>query len=720
MTRHAAVGLLAFCVLGGCSARHEYATLVPTDGSRKRIPLTDWDFFQSRPTPNTLIIPQHVTIPHTWNATDGENAGDYFRGACWYRRNLDVSAHWKNKTLVLRFEGANRKADLFVNGKQIGSHTGGFGAFAFDVTRAVHPGNNVLAVHVTNENIADSPPLSADFTFFGGIYRPVELLVMDPVHISPLDYASPGIRISTPEITADHATVNVKTQLQNSGEKSSEVHIIATVVDADGKKVAEQSLPVDLNSGDVKSVDETLIVPHPHRWNGRKDPYLYHVTIDVVRDGKVADSVTQPLGIRTFWIDPQKGFFLNGQPYHLHGVSRHQDRQDKGWAISNANHDEDMALIKEMGCTAIRLAHYQHSEYFYELCDKEGMIVWAEVPVVNDITPTEGFSENAEQQERELIRQNENHPSICFWSIGNEVMDRNGDPRPLFKEMNAIAHAEDPSRVTTMAFAVPKVEADTGKQWPREWWGITDTVGQNRYSGWYRGTLQDFRPFVESQPSEAISEYGAGASIYFHNENPVRMDHSEEYQCLFHETYWPAIHENPKIWGSFVWNMFDFGVAKRKEGDHTGRNDKGLVTYDRKTKKDAFYYYQANWSDRPLVHINSKRFVVRGLDHIHVKVYSNAPEIELVVNSKSLGKKSGTYATFTWDNVALNVGPNQVIARGVKDGEPVEDTCTWTYTPGAPAEVDVAQDETMREELKKGPPRAPAGDGSLPAGPVGR
>ena len=426
------------------------------------------------------------------------------------------------------------------------------------------------------------------------------------------------------------------------------------------------------------------------------------------------------LGIRTFSIDPQKGFLLNGQPYHLHGVSRHQDRQDKGWAISNADHDEDMALIKEMGCTAIRLAHYQHSEYFYELCDKEGMIVWAEVPVVNDITPTEAFTDNAEQQLRELIRQNQNHPSICFWSIGNEVMARNGDPRPLFKEMNAVAHEEDPTRITTMAFAVPKVEADTGKQWPREWWDITDAVGQNRYSGWYRGTLQDFRPFVESQPAEAISEYGAGASIYFHNEHPVRMDHSEEYQCLFHETYWPVIHENPKIWGNFVWNMFDFGVARRKEGDHTGRNNKGLVTRDRKTKKDAFYYYQANWSDEPMAHINSKRFTVRGLDRIAVKVYSNAAEIELLVNGKSLGKKSGTYAAFVWDDVPLKVGENQVIARGEKDGKPVEDSCAWTYTPGAPTEVDIAQDDTMRDELKKGPPRAPAGDGSLPANPVGK
>jgi beta-galactosidase len=335
--------------------------------------------------------------------------------------------------------------------------------------------------------------------------------------------------------------------------------------------------------------------------------------------------------------------------------------------------------------------------------------------VVNDITPTEAFTENAEQQLRELIRQNENHPSICFWSIGNEVMGRNGDPRPLFQQMNATAHAEDPTRITTMAFAVPKKEENSTREWPREWWGITDTVGQNRYSGWYRGTLADFKTFVASQPSEAISEYGAGASIYYHSETPQRMDHSEEYQCIFHETYWPVIHDNPKIWGNFVWNMFDFGVGSRKEGDHTGRNDKGLITYDRKERKDAFYYYKANWSDEPVIHINSKRFTVRGLDHIAVKIYSNAPEVELLMNGKSVGKKSGTYATFTWDAVPLQIGVNHITARGIRNGQSIEDTCTWTYTPGAPTEVDIAQDDTMRAELKKGPPRAPRGDGSLPA-----
>ena len=328
-------------------------------------------------------------------------------------------------------------------------------------------------------------------------------------------------------------------------------------------------------------------------------------------------------------------------------------------------------------------------------------MVWVEVPVVNEITQTAEFTENAEQQLRELIRQNINHPSICFWSIGNEIGTKGGNPTELLKAMNGIAHEGDPSRLTTMAFA------DKGRSWP----GITDTTGVNRYFGWYTGVIKDFDTFIAGEKSEAISEYGAGASVYFHSEHPKKLDHSEEYQCLVHEDDYAAMEKQPQIWGTFVWNMFDFGSEARAEGDHAGINDKGLVTYDRKTRKDVFYYYKAKWTMEPMVHLNSSRFTVRGLEKILVKAYSNAGSVELFVNGKSVGVKGGENATFVWDGVGLKEGVNRVVARGRGvDGRVVEDSCEWIYKPGAPEEVDVAKDEVMKGMLKKAAPalQAPA------------
>ena len=636
-----------------------------------------------------------VSLPHTWNALDGADGGnDYARLACEYQRNLRISPAMTGKTLVLRFEGANRQTQATINGSPVGTHLGGFAAFAFDITKFVHPGDNTLSIRVSNAKF-NSPPISADFTFFGGIYRPAELLILDPLHISATDYASPGVAIQTPEITDTSASVSVRTLIENDLAASQNASVNVQIVDAAGAEVGRATTPISIGAGATIPATTTLSITNPHRWNGRKDPYLYQVRINIMRDGRLVDSTTQPLGIRTFSIDKDKGFMLNGQSYPLHGVNRHQDRPNKGWAISNADHDEDMKLILEMGCNAIRLAHYQHSEYFYELCDKAGLIVWAEVPVVNEITQTQEFTDNAEQQLRELIRQNINHPSICFWSLGNEIGTKGGNPTTLLKAMNVVAHHEDPSRMTTVAFA------DKNREWP----GITDTAGKNRYYGWYNGEIGDFAKFVVGEKSEAISEYGAGASIYFHSEHPTKMDHTEEYQCTLHEAQFAAMEKTPQIWGTFLWNMFDFASDGRAEGDHAGINDKGLVTYDRTTRKDVFYYYKAKWTQEPMVHINSKRFDVRGLDKIQVKAYTNAPTLELWVNGVSRGSRSADNATCIWQNVPLKEGKNQVIAHGTLNGKPIEDHCDWTYKPGAPTEVYIPQDDRMKEALKKAAPR---------------
>jgi len=707
MKRVLAAAALSLFATAACSQSKNAEELFQPEAGRSEIPLSaGWKFLKADPLgaekPNVNDAAwEQVSVPHTWNALDGADGGfdkktNYLRTACWYHRHLTISPNFTGKELLLKFQGANRRTDVFVNGQKVGTHTGGFAAFTFDITKAAKTGDNLIAVRVTNEYDDETPPLSADFTFFGGLYRPVSLLVLDPVHISPLDTGSCGITIRTPDVSADAATVNVRTLVQNSTPDKADIHVVTLIADASNNRVAwlDQSINTDPNK--TTPVDANFKIPTPHLWNGVKDPYLYHVIVDVLRDGKVVDELTQPLGLRSFSLDPKWGFILNGQPYNLHGVDRHQDRPNKGWAISDADHEEDIALIKEMGCTAIRLAHYQHAQHFYDLCDQAGIVVWAEVPIVNGVTPGKPFADNAKQQLTELIRQNINHPSICFWSLENEVSTVKGDPIPLFKEMNALAKKEDPSRLTTMAFAVAK------EGYTRQFPGITDTFGQNQYAGWYRGEFADFPKFLATQGSIAISEYGAGSSIYFHSETPRRMDHTEEYQCIFHENYWPAIHEAPHVWGSFVWNMFDFAADQRKEGDHAGMNDKGLVTYDRKIRKDAFYYYKANWTTEPMVHINSKRFTTRGQQQITVKIYANTPGVDLVVNGVSLGQNAGKYCVFTWDKVQLKPGKNEILARGLGGAE---DHCEWTYTPGAPTEVYIGQDDTMREELKKGPPQ---------------
>jgi beta-galactosidase len=680
-----------------------------------------------------------VSVPHTWNAQDGQDGGnDYYRGESWYRRHVMVDPAMAGKSLYLRFEAVNRKADVYVNGTLLGSHAGGESAFCLDATKLLRQGDNLVAVKASNRVDPDMPPLQADFTFFGGIYRPVQLIAVNPVHISLTDYSSPGIYATTPHAEKGETIVSVRVLLQNDSKEPLAGHVSGAVFDKEGKGFGGQGFNLwndsVLKPGEAREESFEIGLPNPHLWNGRADPYLYTVNVTLSRDGPnnqltPIDSVSQPLGIRTFSIDPQKGFLLNGQPYDLHGVDRHQDRQDKGWAISNTDHDQDMALIKEMGCTAIRLAHYQHAQYFYDLCDKEGMIVWAEIPVVDRLatgTNFDAFTKNAQQQYIELIRQNFNHPSICFWSTGNEVdppdpaRGRRGaatasapalpDVYGWFHAMSLLEHTEDPSRLSASA-------------WRERFYppaDVTDVFGLNEYLGWYTGGgpgnnsgWEGLENYI-SQHSQgsvkgkwAITEYGAGSSIFFHSEKPVRQDHTEEYQCLLHENTWKVLKGHPEIWGKFIWNMFDFAVDGRAEGDHAGRNDKGLVTYDRKVKKDAFYFYKAVWSDEPTVYLTGRRFEVRGLEKIPIKVYSNLARVQLFLNGAPLGEKSPENGTIVWDGVTLKEGKNTVAARATTaDGKVVEDQCEWTYRPGAPLEVYQAQDERMRQALLAGPPRA--------------
>ena len=637
-----------------------------------------------------------VSIPHTWNAKDGEDGPPpYYRGPGWYRRHLAGPAVGLPTTggqLILRFDAASAVADVYVNGKPAGEHKGMFAAFCFDVTNLIdRTGDNVIAVRVDNAARKDVPPLSADFTFFGGIYRDVSLTVLNDVSIDALDDAGPGVYLKQANVSESSADLAVTTKLRNVGDAGVESDLKIEVLDAGGAVIKTATPHVTIAGKGSASTTVPIAIDRPHLWMGRKDPYLYQVRVTATVGGHDVDSVTQPLGLRTFKVDPNKGFFLNGQSYPLHGVNRHQDRLDQGWAISNAEQAEDFNLIMEMGCTGIRLAHYQHAQVFYDLCDKGGLAVWAEACLVNKVTDSPEFDAAALQQVRELVKQNYNHPSIFFWSLYNELGGKPGDGQSehqvvLVRKLNELAKSLDPDRLTTGA-SIHQTRHPLND--------TTDVLAFNHYPGWYSGKLTDFGKLLDKnhadypEKSAAISEYGAGGSIYQHEAvvvqpKPFGPWHPEEWETEVHEHAWAAIETRPYLWGSFLWNMFDFAIDSRHEGDTPGRNDKGLVTYDRKTKKDAFYFYKANWSSEPFVYITDRRFTPRKEDNVPVKIFSNLDSVQLVLNGTPVGTIDGHGVhdhIFLFDQTKMKVGDNTLHAIGTAGGKTFSDDCVITVDP---------------------------------------
>ncbi len=629
-----------------------------------------------------------ISLPHTWNARDGQDGGnDYCRGTGWYRKHIRLKSNVARKRLFIRFGAANTVTDVYWNGRHVGQHRGGFAAFCFEVTDAMQAGrDNMVAVRVSNAPVDDVPPLSADFTFFGGIYRPIELLATTVACITPLDYASPGVYVRPTRINEDAAVVDVIIRVSNGHAAPRPLSLVTTIRNARGRLVAADTRPTRVSADPDHEFVHTLRIDQPILWDGRNNPHCYRVTVTLVDGNRGVDAVSVPLGLRTFNVDPDTGFTLNGRPYHLHGVNRHQDRLDMGWAIGPEQHREDFDLICEMGCTAVRLAHYQHADCVYDLCDRRGLVAWAEIPLVNRITDSPAFAANCRQQLVELIRQNYNHPSIFFWCVHNEITapwDPGPDPTALVGELAALAKEEDPSRRSVCAGADP-LDHPANHQ--------TELVGLNRYFGWYGGEPDGFGPWVDeyhaAYPDEplAISEYGAGASIRHHEWPATKPKHNgpwhpEEWQAIVHERHWLAMKQRPYLWATFVWNMFDFGVDARNEGDTKGRNDKGLVTYDRQTKKDAFYWYKANWSDDPVVHITSRRFRDREDPTTNIKIYSNGDRVELFVNGQSLGAVTPKDCLAQWSDVTLAAGKNQILAVANKGKRTCRDRCVWTYKP---------------------------------------
>jgi beta-galactosidase len=642
-----------------------------------------------------------VNIPHTWNAIDGANGFDYYRGACWYRKIFTIENSFRGCKVFIEFKGSNSITDVSVNGHHIGQHRGGYSTFRFDITDAVKYGaDNAISVKVDNTVVDDVYPQKADFTFFGGIYRDVNIIVASSVHFDLMDYGSKGIYIVQEEVSSEKAQLKIKAKLVNDSSEQKKVRLWSDIVDASGKNVTYAAKEVLLSPGEHKTEELIAAIKNPILWNGRKNPYMYNAKVSMISFNDTIDELSIPFGIRYFKADAEKGFFLNGEHLPLYGVSRHQDRKDMGWAIGEKEQDEDMHLIKEIGATSIRLAHYQHDEYFYDLCDSEGMIVWAEIPFISIMSKEELTGINAKQQMLELIRQNYNHPSIIFWGIQNEIQIGGERPevRRLVKELNELTKKEDSTRLSTMANVLFVKEED-------EYNRITDVVGYNKYYGWYNGKAEDFAPWLDKfhkiNPDVplCISEYGAEGIVEYHSNNPKIKDYTEEYHAQYHETVWKIFEKRPFLWATYVWNMFDFGANIRDEGGVKGRNNKGLVTYDRKIKKDAFYMYKAHWSEEKFVHITSKRFVDRTDNETSVKIYSNCSRVTLYVNGKELTTKIGEDRVFVFDNIPLAEGTTEITAIAEDNNVQYADTA-YFYKVAEPNPSYEVPEETEGDAAK--------------------
>ncbi|MCC8016902.1 MAG: glycoside hydrolase family 2 protein, partial [Clostridiales bacterium] len=578
-----------------------------------------------------------VNLPHTWNAIDGQDGGnDYYRGRCCYVKELDVQEIPKADKYYLEFNGANSSADLYIGGKKLAHHDGGYSTWRADVTDAIKK-SLLVCVFVDNSENQTVYPQTADFTFYGGLYRDVNLIAVSESHFDLEYYGGPGIKV-TPEICANSAKIEIEVYLTNVKENQL---IKYSVLNNKGEIISQCSVP-------ASETKITLDIDNVHLWNGKKDPYLYTASAELCENETALDNVSTRFGCRTFEIDSNRGFILNGREYPLRGVSRHQDRWGIGNALLPEHHREDIELICELGATTIRLAHYQHSSYFYDLCDEKGIVVWAEIPYISKHMPA--GRENTVSQMKELVTQNYNHPSIVVWGLSNEITMSGKSDEDLIENhriLNDMVHQMDNTRLTTIAVVSMCDIHDPYIQ-------IPDVISYNHYFGWYGGDTSMNGPWLDNFHREfpdipiGMSEYGCEA-LNWHTSKPTQGDYTEEYQAYYHEELIKQLFTRKHLWATHVWNMFDFGADARNEGGENGQNHKGLVTFDRKYKKDSFYAYKAWLSDEPFVHICSKRYVDRVEDVTKITVYSNLPVVELFANGKSLGTKKSAEHFFYFD-----------------------------------------------------------------------
>lgn len=652
-----------------------------------------------------------VSLPHTWNDQDGadgwsgkdEGGEDYYRGLSGYRKTaLFSKSIYEGKSVFIEFEGANTVTELYVNGRFAGRHEGGYSAFRFDITSLLNlEEENVFAVKVNNAPTDYIAPITnqGDFTKMGGIYRDVKIIITDPIHLDLMDYGSSGVYVTPKNISESRAQTDVLVKLANDGAGERAVDVTVNIFDMDGNLCAFTSRGILLQEGKKNQIECTMFVENPVLWNGTENPCRYTAEIVVGADGKIFDRYMQKFGIRTYSIDPENGFFLNGKYLDLRGVNYHQDSYENGWAMTNGQRERDYAMIREMGCTSVRMAHYQHNSYEYELCDRLGLTVWTEIGIINkmsdngtdNLTVSGKFAENAKQQLLELIRQNYNHPSIIVWGISNELYQMTDEIYHIYTELNQLAKKEDETRLTTFADA--------------QFWGRflelpADVVGYNRYFGWYKeaGPADQFGAWLDSYHGSkekrpiCISEYGGGGAISQFKDNinwqtdidPWGERHYQNYQSVMHENIWAQFAKRRYLWGKYIWCMFDFASDGRQEGDTKGQNDKGLATRKR-IPKDSFYFYKSVWNKEPMLYLTEKGFVVRNSIVPQIKAYSNAQSVELFINGILKGQQKhsdldGENSTvFLWENMEIAIGKkNEILVRSVfPDGTVLEDRAFW-------------------------------------------
>jgi beta-galactosidase len=629
---------------------------------------------------------QQVIIPHTWNAADMQTGKDFYAGDAFYQKQFFMDKKVEGKRVFIRFDGVGSVADVYVNNKFIGEHKGSYAAFCFEITYALKYGEeNSIKVKVNNAPRKDVIPVNNFlFAVYGGIYRPVSLLITDKLNITTTDYASPGVYIRQKNVSSKSADISVTVKIENTWHSTKKVSLQTDLFDMNGKLVKTVKKGITVLPQGRQSFKQEFTVSNPHLWQGRTDPYLYKVVTSVVEKNEKRDEVTQPLGIRNFHVVGGKGFYLNGKPYRLYGVCRHQDWWGYGNALSFAQEDSDMAMIKEIGATSIRFGHYQQAQRIYNDCDSIGFLVWTEIPFVNAVSGEE--ADNAKQQMTELIRQNFNHPSIYVWGTSNEVYGKTPEdftPR-LIRTLNDIAKTEDPDRFSGSTNGYGNMDRPENFN--------TDIQGINRYYGWYEGKMGGLEKWINGLERNypdckvVLAEYGAEANV----SQQAEVDTSqvpkydgkffpEEYQTRLHEVQWGIIEKHPYLVSSYVWNMFDFGTPLWNRGGVPARNMKGLVTFDRKIKKDAFYWYKANWSKEPVLYIADRRFDKREKAITNITVYSNRGVPKLTINGTSAAspKRGTTKVHYIFENVLLQKGKNDIKVSVRKNGKVFNDEVEW-------------------------------------------
>ncbi|MDR1717718.1 MAG: beta-galactosidase [Prevotella sp.] len=665
-----------------------------------------WLFKKAEDLPKTLSedwLP--VKIPHTWNAEDMQvKKNTFYAGEAYYRKTYTPDPSLGDKRVFLRFEGVAAVAEVYINGVFAGNHKGGYSAFVIEMTKLLRYGQeNEILVKVDNNSRPDVIPVNHTlFGVYGGIYRPVELIVTEKLNITVTDYASPGIYISQKNVSDKSAGISVKIKLENKNHDTKNVRLLTTIYEMDGKVKSKQEMPVTVLPQGRQFFVQEFALKSPHLWQGLEDPYLYKVVIQLVSDNKVIDEVIQPLGLRHFELKAGDGMYLNGKKVPMYGVCRHQDWWGTGSALTDEQHDTDLAIIKEIGATTIRFAHYQQAERIYAKCDSIGFIVWAEIPFVNRVSTQE--SGNARQQLTELIRQNYNHPSIYVWGLHNEVYTPYDYTVSLTTDLNDLAKTEDPDRYTVSVSGYSKVDQASNLN--------ADIQGINHYFGWYSGEISDVEKWIKGMEKDfpgykvIFSEYGAEANVDQQEEvvgefgRYFSQFYPETFSTKFHEIQWGFISKHPYLLASYVWNTFDFATPVNTQGGVEARNMKGLVTFDRKIKKDPFYWYKANWSKEPVLYLTQRRAIERENEVTPVTIYSNIGIPRLFVNGLEINdfKKGTTPVHYIFNNIKLTTGENVIEAKAVKDGKEYSDKIVWNYSPDSKKAANTKQPEKKTTE----------------------